>query len=75
MYKGRSESQQRGSHYRDYEAIGPVVEKSVLGRSQPQCALGTDRHDEWLDGIEATVRTLSRNGFQGAPEVSRLLNR
>jgi hypothetical protein len=76
MYKGRSQSQQRGAHYRDTEPLGPIVEKSVLSHAEEvHFAVGTSRHDEWLDSVEPMVRAFARNGFRKPVDVSRLLNK
>jgi hypothetical protein len=76
MYKNRSRSQQRGTHYRDDEPLGPIVEKSVLAKAEEaHFALGTSRHDAWLDSIEPTVRAFARNDFRKPIAVSRLLNK
>jgi|GEM_PF-6788875 len=76
MYKGKSQSQQRGAHYRDMEPLGPIVEKSVLSETEKaHFAVGTSRHDVWLDSIEPLVRTMARNGFRKPIDLSRLLNK
>jgi len=76
MYKSRSRSQQRGTHYRDTEPLGRVVEKSVLAKAEEaHFALGTSRQDQWLDSIEPAVKAFARNGFRKPVDVSRLLNK
>src|SRR5262245_28224443 len=80
MYKGRSQSMQRGAHHRDrtvmskedfYKGIKIVLTKAERAHFE----VGSSDKFALLDRVEPAVRTFARNGFRKPKDVARLLNK
>jgi hypothetical protein len=80
MYKGKSESMQRGTHHRDREVVDL---KALYGKRPPTLTKAEKAHFDFgsndlstfIERVSPTVRTLSKGKVRKPAEVSHALNK
>lgn len=80
MYKGRSQSAQRGSYYRDgsgwtHRDLKRFAELPLAAEEIGNFHCGAITPEKLADRLRPTVRDLARNGFRKPADVAKLLNR
>lgn len=80
MYKGRSESMQRGANRREREVMSKEEFysgiKIVLTQAErAHFESGSNDKFAFLDRLEPTIRNFAKNGFRKPKDVARLLNK
>lgn len=80
MYKGRSQSAQRGSYYRDgngwtHYDLKRFAELPLAKDEVGNFRCGATTPEKLANMLERRVRDLARNGFRKPADVAKLLNR